>query len=81
MKLFVGVKPTRQHMQALLRCKLPENEALLSLFRERLDEVKQALVAAEDTIRIHRLQGRAEMLIDFLEAVEKSPEILDRISK
>ncbi len=81
MKLFVGIKPTRQHMQALTRCKLPENAALLDLFRARLDEVKQALVNADDPIRIHRLQGRAEILIDFLDAVEKSHEVLDRVTK
>ena len=68
-------------MQALMRCKLPENEALISLFQERLAEVKSALVVADDPVRIHRLQGRAEVLIDFLEAVEKSPEVLDRITK
>lgn len=79
MKIFVGQKPDRQHMQALYRCKLPENEALLNLFRTRLEEVKTALVAAEDSVRIHRLQGRAEALSDFLEAVERSPEILERL--
>lgn len=66
-------------MQPLYRCKLPENEALLDLFRTRLEEVKSSLVVAEDHVRIHRLQGRAEALSDFLEAVEKSPEILARL--
>lgn len=66
-------------MQPLYRCKLPENEALLDLFRTRLEEVKASLVVAEDHVRIHRLQGRAEALSDFLEAVEKSPEILARL--
>lgn len=68
-------------MQSLMRCKLPESAALLELFRDRLEETKTALVAADDPVRIHRLQGRAEVLIDFLEAVEKSPEILERITK
>lgn len=66
-------------MQALYRCKLPENEALLLLFRNKLEEVKTSLVQAEDQVRIHRLQGRAEVLMDFLESVEKSNEILDRL--
>lgn len=79
MKIFVGNKPDRQQIQALMRCKLPDSEALLALFRVRLEETKTALIAAEDQVRIHRLQGRAEVLADFLEAVEKSPEVFDRI--
>lgn len=79
MKIFVGQKPDRQQIQALMRCKLPDSESLLSLFRVRLEETKTALIAADDPVRIHRLQGRAEALADFLEAVEKSSEVFDRI--
>ena len=79
MKIFVGQKPDRQQIQALMRCKLPESESLLALFRVRLEETKTALIAADDPVRIHRLQGRAEALADFLEAVEKSSEVFDRI--
>jgi hypothetical protein len=77
MSIFLGPKPDRQHMQALNRCKL-ENPALLDLIRQRLEDTKRSLILADDTVRIHRLQGRAEVLMDFLEAVEKSPEILER---
>jgi hypothetical protein len=79
MKIFIGQKPDRQHMQALFRCKLDENGALLDLFRKKLEHAKDALVLAEDSVLIHRLQGRAEVLADFLESVEKSNEILDRV--
>lgn len=79
MKIFVGLKPDRQHMQALNRCKLDENGALLDLFRKKLEETKVALILADEPVRIHRLQGRAEVLSDFLEAVEKSHEIFDRV--
>ena len=79
MKIFIGQKPDRQHMQALNRCRLDENGALLDLFRKKLEETKQSLIIADDLVRIHRLQGRAEVLSDFLEAVEKSPEIFDRV--
>ena len=79
MKIFIGQKPDRQHMQALQRCKLDENGALLDLFRKKLEETKQSLIIADDLVRIHRLQGRAEVLSDFLEAVEKSSEIFDRV--
>jgi hypothetical protein len=79
MKLFVGLKPTRQQMQAIHRCKQPESEKLLEIFRDRLEETKTALIYADDPVRISRLQGRAETLADFLEAVEKSSEILERL--
>ena len=78
MKIFIGQKPDRQHMQALQRCKL-DNSALMDLFRKKLEETKDSLISADDPIRIHRLQGRAEVLADFLEAVEKSSEIFDRV--
>lgn len=81
MSIFIGPKPVRQQMQALLRCKLPEQEALMDLFRAKLEETKAALLEAEEPVRIYRLQGRAKVLQDFLEAVEKSPEVLDRITK
>ena len=79
MKIFVGQKPDPQHMQALVRCKLGENGALLDLFRKKLEETKNSLVVADDLVKLHRLQGRAEVLSDFLEAVEKSSEIFDRV--
>ena len=79
MKIFIGQKPDRQHMFALQRCKLNENGALLDLFRKKLEQTKDALVLAEDSVLIHRLQGRAEVLADFLESVEKSTGILDRV--
>jgi hypothetical protein len=66
-------------MQAFHRCKLPESEQLLAVFREKLEETKTALIYAEDPARIHRLQGRAEVLADFLETVEQSSEILERL--
>jgi hypothetical protein len=79
MKIFCGSKPDRQHMQALIRCKLPENEALLALFRTKLEETKVSLMQVEDQHRLYRLQGQAQVLADFLEAVEKSSEVFDRI--
>lgn len=66
-------------MQALLRCKQPENAGLIELFQSKLDEAKNALIMADDTVMIHRLQGRAEVLQDFLEAVERSSEIVERV--
>ena len=77
MSIFIGHKPSRQHIQALHACKL-NNSALLELFEKCLEETKDALIKADETVRIHRLQGQAKVLQEFLEAVEKSPEILER---
>lgn len=66
-------------MQALLRCKQPENAGLIELFQSKLEEAKNALIMADDAVMIHRLQGRAEVLQDFLEAVERSSEIVERV--
>ena len=79
MKIFVGQKPDRQHMQALIRCKLQENEPLLALFKAKLEEIKFSLVVVEEQHRLYRLQGQAQALSDFLEAVEKSSEVFERI--
>jgi hypothetical protein len=66
-------------MQALMRCKLPENEALLDLFRTVLLEIKSRLIEAEQPARIAQLQGQAKLILDFLDAIEKSSEILTRL--
>lgn len=79
MKIFIGQKPDRQHMQALIRCKLQENEPLLALFKTKLEEIKISLVVVEEQHRLYRLQGQAQALSDFLEAVEKSSEVFERI--
>jgi hypothetical protein len=76
MAIFIDHKTDRQQIQALARCKQPDNEALLALLRHVLEETKVSLVSASDQVRLHRLQGRAELIIDFLESVEKSVEIL-----
>jgi|TARA_R110000868_G_scaffold56559_1_gene175079 hypothetical protein len=79
MKIFIGQKPDRQHMQALIRCKLQENEPLLAMFKAKLEEIKLSLVVVEEQHRLYRLQGQAQALSDFLEAVEKSSEVFERI--
>lgn len=79
MKIFIGQKPDRQHMQALIRCKLQENEPLLALFKTKLEEIKLSLVVVEEQHRMYRLQGQAQALSDFLEAVEKSSEVFERV--
>ena len=78
MTMFIGHKPKKQHVQALYHCKVTDNAALLELFETKLAEVKDSLVLADDPVMIHRLQGKASVLKEFLEAVEKSQEVLTR---
>ena len=75
--MFLGHNTDRQHIQALWDCKQREDK-LLELFAKQLDEVKNQLISADDTDRILRLQGQASVLRDFLDAVEKSQEVLER---
>ena len=77
MNLFLSSRPDRQHVAALLKCR--GSEDLLGVFRAKLDETKAALIVADDMVKLHRLQGRAEALQDFLEAVKEAPSILERI--
>lgn len=77
MSMFIGNKVDRQHIQAIANCKLRDDK-LIELFQQCLDDVKSQLIRADDMVRLHRLQGQASVLEDFLEAVEKSQEVLER---
>ena len=79
MSIFLGSRSERKHVMALNKCRTQENEALLSLFKLKLEETEAALIEADETVRIHRLQGRAQVLKDFLEAVEQSSSVLERL--
>jgi hypothetical protein len=48
------------------------------LFKQLLEETKSSLIEA-DGDRFRQLQGRAKVLQDFLEAVDKAPSILERL--
>ncbi len=63
-----------QAVHALIRLREPGNEALVRLWATELEEAKQKLVHAGDTVKIHRLQGRAEAFEDLLRALEEAPK-------
>jgi arginine repressor len=80
MNVFIGHKPNRQQMQAFNVCKQQGNESqIVKAVTEALAATKESLTTAEDTVRIHRLQGAAGVLKDFLDAVEISNEVLARL--
>ena len=78
MNLFLDGSSDRKAVAALARCRQTENEGLLLLFKQLLEETKSSLIEAEGD-RIRQLQGRAKVLQDFLEAVEKAPSVLERL--
>lgn len=77
MNLFLGARSDKQQVQTLLTCK--QVTGLEPLFEKLLDETKASLVRADDMAVIHRLQGRAQVLEDFLEAVKDAPSVLERL--
>tara|TARA_R110000851_G_scaffold83428_1_gene182219 strand:+ start:501 stop:740 length:240 start_codon:yes stop_codon:yes gene_type:complete len=79
MGMFLEHKPRKQHVQALYNCKVGSNALILELFEVKLAEIKDSLVLADDPVTVHRLQGKAIVLKEFLEAVEKSQEVLARL--
>jgi len=82
MNTFISNKPNPQHIQALVHCKQSElGHKLLEVIREASTRTKDALVSAEDQARIYRLQGMVRVLEELIEAVEISPDVLERLRK
>jgi len=63
------------HVKALARLREPGYEKLVEIFQLQLDEVKAQLVTADETARIHRLQGRAQAFDDLLQAVQDAVKV------
>jgi len=53
---------------------------LIGLVKQELEAAEAALVKADDLPRIYRLQGKASVLKDLVDAVEASSEKLSRIN-
>lgn len=77
MNIFISGKADRQHVQALVTCK--QVAGLIPIFEKLLVETQASLVDVDDVVRVHRLQGRAQVLRDFLEAVNDAPQVLERL--
>jgi len=68
-----------KHVQALLKIKEAGSANPFVAFLE--GEIKKAaarLIQADDTVTIHRLQGRAEAFQDLLSAIEESSKVARR---
>lgn len=66
-----------QTLKALKELKEPGNEALLTLLTDELEGAKQKLVYANETGKLHRLQGRAEAFEDLLKAINESSKVIE----
>lgn len=78
MNLFLSSQTERKEAEALNKCRAPELTGLIQLF-ERLEmETLRSLAKADDTSRMFRLQGRAEVLKDFIDAVQNASSVLER---
>lgn len=78
MNIFLDGKSDRRTVATLIKCRHPDNEGLLTLFKQILEDTKSSLIEA-DGDHFRRLQGRAKVLSDFLEAVDKAPSVLERM--
>lgn len=70
---------TSQQLTAVLRCRGEDLSPLTGMFEEALDATMKTLVMAIDPSVIYRLQGRAQVLKDFLELVNTGDKILHRL--
>ena len=77
--LTIFKKVTRAQAAAAGYFAQPEMKPLVDLFKETLEETKTGLVSASDTVHIHRLQGRAQVMEEILELVTNASQILGRM--
>jgi hypothetical protein len=68
-------KPT---VAALMRMKAQEMKPLLTFFETMKKETHSALLKGEGA-EMHRLQGRALMINEFLDAVENSAAVMEKL--
>lgn len=68
----------KQQLAAVLRCRGADMQPLVKLFEATFEATQKTLITAADVAVIHRLQGKAIVLRDFLELVKSADAILER---
>lgn len=68
----------KQVLTALTRMKAPEMRPLREFFQKLADDTDAALRRAKPD-DFQKLQGRAQLLEEFLTAVEQSAEVLEKM--
>jgi hypothetical protein len=64
-----------QDVQALAQAKRLGNGKFVAVMERIADDTKTQLVHADDMVRIHRLQGRVEMLEALVAAFDQAAEL------
>lgn len=70
---------SKQVLESLHRMKSPEMRPLMKFLEEMLDDTTGALIVAPAET-VQRLQGRAAVLKEVIEAVEKAASSLEKMS-
>lgn len=78
MNIFDGGRHPQQ-LHALNRCNSPDLEPFKQLLAEVISDIKDSLVRVDEEQRFRRLQGRAEALEDLLQAIERAPDLMERL--
>ena len=73
---FAKLEP--QHLEVLQRCRSAEFAPVVEVFRLIHSQTLSALTKADDATALYRLQGRAAAIDDFLQTLEKAPDLLRR---
>lgn len=82
MNIFIGTKPNPQHIQTLMDCKRTDTGMkLIGILKEAVASYKDSLVAADEPVRIHRLQGSVKCLEELIDAIEISGDVMERLRK
>lgn len=71
---------TPQQLTALAHCRGGEMAHLVELIQHELLNTQGALMKADEPAQLYRLQGKANVLKDLVDAVETSSERLARQS-
>lgn len=77
--MTVFAKATKVQLGAVIQCRSPELVPLKQMFEDALDDTKSSLVRAVDAVHIHRLQGQAQALQEFLVLLETAHQIVGRL--
>lgn len=73
---FANLEP--QHLETLQRCRSAEFADVVEVFRHIHTQTLAALAKADDATALYRLQGRAAAIDDFLQTLERAPDLLRR---
>jgi len=57
------------------------SQPLIELFEKALEDTKNGLMTATDTVTLHRMQGRSQTLKEFLELLRDAAGIVAKMEK